>query len=336
MCINHIIRRLLSPIMVLALLACTPSGTHSIKSRPVWIDSPSKTYSKTHYLSAVGQASDYEAAGDRALANLSKFFEVSVEDNAVDFTEAKIKTQAQLRTVKNEQRATRYVTAFAQEVLEGANVSQHWQDRKGQHYAIAVMEKSVAAQRFKDELMRCNEHADAAIKLSHSAANVVVKLSALEKARLQQYECLKHHRNLVLVDGQAPQPDYSTSQLEEQIRQLLRKQAVNVISENKDLEKEVKSALSILGVKQSSRASLSVNAKLDLDSISKNQGWYWQKGSIVMELLQESKTLSTQRWPLKVSATDQKQVTQRLRQTLSQKSSPYLYELLTRGASSSR
>ena len=42
------------------------------------------------FLSAVGEAANREDAGNRALANLAKIFEVAVQDDSMDFSQARV------------------------------------------------------------------------------------------------------------------------------------------------------------------------------------------------------------------------------------------------------
>jgi len=65
---------LLVVLSVLAMTACS-----STPDRPEWLNNPESAYPAATHLSATGSADDRQRASDRAISNLAKIFEVSVQ-----------------------------------------------------------------------------------------------------------------------------------------------------------------------------------------------------------------------------------------------------------------
>ena len=82
-------------------------------------------------MSAVGSADDRDTAGDRALSNLAKIFEVAVSDNSLDFASAKVITTGGQSATENEQKVSRSINTTVDQVIEGARVAEFWENEQG-------------------------------------------------------------------------------------------------------------------------------------------------------------------------------------------------------------
>lgn len=297
---------------------------------PDWVDKPAAQYPQQDYLSAVGEADNRNAADGRALANLAKVFEVSISDLSLDFSEARVSVDGSERAVDNVQKASRYVTTEARQVLQGAQLVESWQDDQGRSYALAVLEKAPAKRRFHEAVRAADRQiADRVDYASQQAPNPVVALAALEQARKIENQRSILNRNLAVVSGKGIRAPYDRASLEKLLRDALATLHFSAEADSIALQQNLESAIGALGITLDKDAPYRLLASLDSEPVRQQQGWYWLRGSIQLSLFYQGHTLATQRWPLKVSAVDEGMVAQRAKDQLSEQMPTYLYELIT-------
>lgn len=313
-------------VVSVALLSACMGGA----KKPLWLTQPEAQFSPQQYLVATGSADQANGADARALANLSRIFEVAIEDSAMDFSEATVTGQGEQRQVKNEQRVTRSVNTFANQVLEGAKVVEHWRGETGPHYSVAVLEKAPAARRFREEIRSMDKRtAELQDYARRQANNPVAGLSALEQARQLQVERSQINRNLSVVAGAGLPARANADSLATQIKEALAVLRFDVDANPQSLHTGVQSAISHVGAEYFDRSAYVVKARMDTEPVQQKQGWYWLRGSLEMSIQKNGETQAKQRWPIKVSATDRGMVQQRANDQLVAKLPSYLYELLT-------
>ena len=306
------------------------SACSSTTKQPDWLDKPSEDYPQQRYLSAVGEADDRGTADGRALANLAKIFEVAIKDRSLDFSQAQVSSDQSGRVVTNTQRASRYVTSEAKQVLEGAQIVESWQADKGKNYALAVLEKAPAERRFRDGVRSADRQiADRVKYASQQAPNPIVALAALEQARKIEHQRSNVNRNLSVVSGKGIKANYDQASLEKLLRDALATLHFNAQADSPQLQKSLQSAVSTLGITIDKNAPYQLSASMDTEPVQKKQGWYWLRGSTELSLIYQGEALAKKRWPLKVSATDKGMVEQRAKDKISEQMAAYLYELIS-------
>jgi len=315
------------PVIVLATVLL--SACFSAK-QPVWITKAAEQYPAAEYLSASGSSDVQNTADSRALANLARIFEVAIEDSAMDFSEAVVSNQGGQRQVKNEQRAARSVSTFAQQVLEGAQVVEHWRGDSGPHYSLAVLEKAPAAKRLRSEIHSLDKKtSDLRGYATNQASNPVAALSALEQARKTQLERAQLNRNLSVVAGQGIVARNNADSLATQIREALAVLRFDIEASPAQLGLGLQSAINALGAQYFERSAYIVEGKMDTEPLQNKQGWYWLRGSVQLVLRKGDEVIAKQRWPIKVSAIEKGMVEQRAQDHLSGQLPNYLFSLLT-------
>jgi len=302
----------------------------STAKQPQWLDKPSTDYPQTRYLSATAQANKRDTAGDRALANLAKIFEVAVKEQSIDFSSSEaIGSQDQVET-RNEQRVARHVSTAAREVLEGAKIVEFWQSDEEQVYALAVLNKSEAARRFKQDITSADRKVRQLVNYaSNDAPNAITALTALNSARAVQSARDNLRRNLSIVSGTTSASKYSVDQLEELIRQALATLQFSVRADDEVLLTELQNAVGSLGIQYNPQSSMALSGVIDTEPVEQKQSWYWLRGSYELSLLTGDTVIAKKRWPIKVSATDKGMVQQRARDTINSHLPNYVFELLT-------
>lgn len=315
---------------ILLVLSILLSACSSNTSQPDWVDKPFSAYPKDKYLSSVGEADNREAADTRARANLGQVFRVAIKDSSQDFSQAIVSTANGQQQIDNQQRATRFVSAEARQVLEGTEIIEYWRSPEGRVFSLAVLEKAAASRRFRDLVRSADRETDDLIDYaSAKAVNPVAALRALESARLSQVERDNANRNLKITAGKGISGQYSAKKIEDLIRRALASLQFSVLSDDKIIQAELENAVASLGIQQQQQSSYILSSKLELEPLQKKQGWWWLRGSIELELVNNGETIVLQRWPVKQSSTDKGMAKQRLQAAVNNKLSGYLYGMLT-------
>lgn len=312
-------------ILATAVLSACAGG-----KQPSWITKAAEQYPETRYLTASGTADDQNTADSRALANLARIFEVAIEDSAMDFSEALVSGQGDQRVVKNEQRAARSVNTFAEQVLEGAQIAEHWRGESGPQYSLAVLAKGPAAQRLRAEIHNLDKKtSDLRSYAVNKANNPVAALSALEQARKIQLERAQLNRNFSVVTGQGITVKNNADSLETEVREALALLRFDIEASPESLGLGLQSAINALGAQYFERSAYIIEGKMDTQPLQKKQGWYWLRGSVQLVLRKGDEVIAKQRWPIKVSAIDKGMVEQRAQDHLAEELPNYLFGLMT-------
>ena len=132
-------------ILLLAALLALPASAQG--DRPDWMSGASAAYPRSAYLTGVGQGPTQEKAADRARAELSKEFGVSL--SAVSRT-ASAET-ASGGASSSWQEVSDEVKASTQKVLDGVEVVSYWQGPESWH-AFAVLDRAHSLKVFADRL----------------------------------------------------------------------------------------------------------------------------------------------------------------------------------------
>ena len=312
-------------VVLLLLSACTGAS-----KQPIWIDQPSASYPDRLYLHAVGDADSRDAAAGRARGNLAKIFAVAINDRSLDFSQAQAVIEGGQTATRNEQSASRFVSSEAQQVLEGSEIVEYWQSPEGRVFSLAVLKKSAAASRFSEDIQRADQQTSDLVNYANHQANTpVAALRALEQARQLQHQRNNNNRNLSIVAHKVFAADYPMATLEKMLRERIAMLPFSIASPAGELDKELANAINRLGIQQLEGSEYVLQANLDHDGIEQKQGWYWQRGSLVLSLSWRGDVIAKQRWPYKVSAMDKNTVAQRSRDWVNQSLPQKLYQLLT-------
>lgn len=313
---------LLSVLLVFTGCASTPSS-------PKWLNKPYDKHPKSRYLVSVASADNSNDADSRALAGLSRNFEVAIKDTTMDFSKASVARKNKQQVITNESNVTRTLNAFSSEVLEGASVDERWKSEQGLHHSLAVLNKAQAARRFRGRLHSMDSDTSRLVAKSSSTANLVVALSALEKARQLQQERLQLDRNLSVVAGSGKPTRYSESYFRDQIYKILAKQRFRIQAEPSQLATQLQSAVSQVGSKVSNNAAYTLYGVLDMNEVIQKQGWFWLRGSLELKLEYNGKIIAKKRVELKEASKQQEMLETRMLDKLTAKMGNYFYSLLT-------
>lgn len=314
----------LLPAVLAMLSACSSAPT-----KPNWLNKPYDKHPKSRYLASVAQGDNSNDADSRALAGLARNFEVAIKDSSMDFSKALVIHSKEQRQITNETNVTRTLNAFSSKVLEGASIDERWKSGQGEHHSLAVLNKQEAARRFRGRLQTMDKDTRFLLAQSNSAPNLVVSLSALERARKLQLERLQIDRNLSVVARSGKLTRYDEPYFRNRIYQILSKQSFHIQAEQGPLITQLQSAVNQVGSKVSENALYSLHGKLDMNEVSKQKGWFWLRGALELSVQYQGKVIAKQRIALKESSVQEDMIQTRMLDKLTKKMGNYFYTLLT-------
>ena len=299
--------------------------------RPQWIDVPSSAFPDATHLTAVGSADDQQTAGDRAIANLSKIFEVAIQESSQDSSSTQMVSMGAESHVENQQSITREINVETRKALQGAKVMEYWQSETGRHYALAVLAKQPAISGFTQAILKADKEVESLLAYaSKEANNPLVALAALQKAADIQRKRDENNLSLMVVkNGQGVKSKTSAGAIDELQRNALAALQVQVDAENRSVQSELQQALSSLGIKTVEQSNLVLHGTMDVAPVSHQQGWFWQRGSYELTFNDGDTVLAKKRYPLKVSAREEAMVEQRLKDELNKNLPQYVFELMS-------
>nr|AGS54350.1 hypothetical protein [uncultured bacterium contig00272] len=151
-------RKLIFPLSLFAVLLCLPAcantSASSSKTAPEWVNSAEAVYPRAQYVAATGSAGDRNSAEKNAFTNLVSYFGITIQVDETlvsSYYEAVANGVVEGWTDVTEMKST-IRTAAEFENLLGAEIKEVWHDSKGNHYAVAVMEKGKSARLYNNTI----------------------------------------------------------------------------------------------------------------------------------------------------------------------------------------
>lgn len=316
--------------LVCCFFIASCASIHS-EQRPSWIDNAQLTYPEDDYLTAVGQGSKRERAGDNATANLAEIAYVHVSAETNTLTEATKAQSALGVTSESSTLLQRTIQTETEQALSGVKIEHSWLSPGGEYYALAVLEKRTAAISLTESIMALDESTvDLLAYSANTAPNSIASLNALREARDEQLARQMANLQLKQVSRTGGIPaDISSKDIERMIDKKLASMQVSVNIAPEKHAKTVQSGLGQLGMMVVDNANIEISADYDITAPTLLNGWYWVRGSYELSISENGQVISRKRWPIKVSAKQQEILESRLKDGISAKISAYLIELVS-------
>ena len=291
------------------LAACMQSVPGVSDARPDWLSAEPARYPNAQYVTATGSAGDAERARDRALANLAKVFELRIRETATTLQEVQSRKQGGEENVVSTQRLRRDIQTDTDKIIQGARIAEQWLDRADfTHYALAVLDRRQAGNNLRAEIEQ--RDADTRRLLDQlQSATAVEQVSRLNRALQLQQQRAALQQTLRIIDlgGQGMAPLWSEVALRGQLQQALQNMRISLVvkpDNDRDLASLVKGAMGRAGfAAQNRNPAYVLTATLDTQPVFESQGWYWLRGSFLLQLSDTGGQVLGQRsWPLKISS----------------------------------
>jgi hypothetical protein len=310
--------------------ACMQSTGGISGDAPEWLAGEPDMYPNASYLTATGSASKAEQAKARALSNLAKIFEVRISEVSTTTQDVKTKKVSDIETVETNQRIASSVNLQTDKMVQGARIAEQWQNSTDlTYYALAVLDRAQAGNNIRSEMRRLDEETQYALDQQAKRTDSLLRISDLHRAnRLQQdRKALQKTLKVIDVSGHGMSENWNLAQLHEQLQQALRAlplQTTVSVDDVGGLNNLLQGAASKAGFKLDAdrqQNSYRLSAGLQSQPPIKKQGWYWQRGSLDIELIAQdgATVVGHQTWPLKVSAGSAAQLADRMRQSAKEK-----------------
>ena len=311
----------------LCLFLISGCSGHDKTQRPGWVDNAQSLYPNSQYLTAVGEASNRNLSSKNAKVNLAEIFSVNIRSESKLLTQA-IKTESRLgMTLESTNALQKKIETETQQTIQGVEIKESWLSPNGDYYTLAVLNKRTATQNLMQSIADLDEQTQGYIKYSvQTAPNAILALNALRSARDLQVTRNMLNLQLTYVSGSGLLNDLSQSDIEQLIQRKLASLKVSVVGEQPQI---LQSELATLGMTVSEQANIELTPTLVTNDAFFANGWYWLRGSYQLTLSENGTVISSQRWPLKVSAQREAQLNGRLQAKLAQNAKAYLQQLMS-------
>ena len=312
----------------------------SARDQPDWIESAPTRYPNNLYISATGSASDLELAKDRALANLSKVFEVRIDQASTAKTDVYVSLHNMKEAVSKKNHLYQLVRVSADKIIKGSQIVQSWRDDElDLYHSLAVLDRKQARNNIKDEINRLDEETNIELKNTERAQDALLIIAALDRVILLQQKRLSLHNVLKIINlhGRGYPGEWQLSSLQSQLEDKLRSLKItatvdDVITDklsSTELRKVLKTSMAKSGFPAVDDGDYTFTINLTINDLGFQQGWYWKRGKLTIELARSSGQIVEQKeWPLKVSALQREDAQNRLMTQVSKKLNSDLRSLI--------
>ncbi len=336
---HHLSGKLILPCFLLT--GCLQSTALVNAGQPDWVSGEPSSYPNAQYVVATGSASNSEQAKKRALANLTRVFELHIRESSTTSQEVKSFKQDDSETVSTSTSLSQQINIQTNKIINGARVAEQWQNSDDlTHYALAVLDRRQAGTNIRGEINRIDEETDFDLKSAQAKKNPLLKVAAYQRVLVMQEERDTLQKMLKVLDlsGRGSESLLNRADLRQRMEKSLG--ALNmspaVISDAiGGLDKILKGAMAKSGFPEAKGSGGYVlSAGIETQPPINSQGWYWLRGTLTLRLASaDGRVQGNKTWPLKVSATNMQQLDGRMKsmveKTLNQELKPTILGFAT-------
>lgn len=309
-----VMRKFWLVLFIIALTACKSQAVVSKGSsgkQPDWVNGDSFNYPHSAYIVGKASASNRETAKNRALANLSKTFELKIQEESKTLSDVRSRVVNGKESYTKDSRLTQNIKIETDKVLEGARVAELWQDKKlFEFHALAVLERSQAGRNIRQQMSKLDQATRSELKRARSNTDKLLAMAAMNQAFKQQLERQSLQKTLKIIDlkGVGKPSSWNLADMRAELEsQLLALKISNQIdsSDLSQLNRLIKGAMSKAGFPAvNGVADYKLVASSQLTDVGMRSGWYWVRGKITVKLTEagNGKVRGTHTWSFKTSA----------------------------------
>jgi hypothetical protein len=295
--------------------------------KPDWVEGDAGFYPNNQYMTATGSASNAELAKNRALGNLSKIFETHIKESSTTKSDTQVSVRDGAESYSKNTHLSQQIQLRTDKIINGARIAETWQDKTVfTYHSLAVLDRVQAGNNIKSEMSRIDSETQVVLNRAQTQSDVLLSLSALDKAAVLQNERRTLQNMLKVIDtrGKGQPAQWSLAELNGRLENKLQSLKISTAVDNDPIGKLgqlLKSAMGNAGfpaVNGSSEFTLVAN--LDVQDLGFRQGWYWLRGKLSVKMVEASgKIRGRKQWPLKVSALQHGDAESRLMTQVSKK-----------------
>ena len=309
-------------ILFSCLLFVFLSSCVNARDKPNWIESEAERYPNNLYITSTGSASDAELAKDRALANLSKVFEVHIDEMSTTKSDTHVSLHNMKETIAKKNRLSQLIRVSTDKVIQGSQIVESWKDDElAIFYALVVLDRKQAKNNIMDEINRLDEEASSRLENIKLQDDVLLTIAGLNKIISLQQNRLSLHNMLKVINlhGRGYPSEWQLFDFQRQLEaelKLLKISGLVDVSNNSmsnQLSKILKSSMANSGFPASDESDYILKLSLHVNELGFQQGWYWERAKLTVELVKSSGQIIEQKeWSLKVSALQKEDAQSRL------------------------
>ncbi len=207
---SAVLKRLVVLSLILFLAAC--AGPR----QPDWTVGASRDYPADAWLTGVGIDRDRGRAEDRARAEIAKTFQVQIRSVDHSSESHRLSRVGRLVDTAYNQEVSAQLTAATDKMLAGVRIAQVWIDeRTGEVYALAVLDRQATARGLRGELREIDERL-----LDRMARTERLSSEARRLGEYLQMLTLHEQRRLLAADlrvvdpaGRIAEPPYTAAEI---------------------------------------------------------------------------------------------------------------------------
>ncbi|MDX1443864.1 MAG: LPP20 family lipoprotein [Gammaproteobacteria bacterium] len=300
---------------MLALAGCAAGGDKK-DSQPEWVDGVSEQYPRNAYFTGVGIADQLGNARDRARAEVAKIFRVTINERASD-----MRSFSQSGAASSyEQEIQRNLMTRTDQVLEGVQIADTWQDSMGRIYALAILDRARAAMRLRTDINGLDRAAQSMMQRARSSNDPFLKAKLAMDIVENQRERAALQSMLQAVDatGRGIPPQWSLAELEADLQTTLSRIELKAEGEQ-PWQDMLAGTLSDVGFTVVESGPFVTRLSVDIVEMPKRGQWFWRRAVAVLDINRGGESLGQHRWEFKESATDVGTVEFRLREAIAKK-----------------
>jgi hypothetical protein len=308
---------------ILSLAACNSAKPGS--DRPDWVDGNASQYPASAYLTGHGQSDNMATAKDAARVDLAKIFSVNVSEQSSDTSTYSQGDANGTPTAKNSLDVSRNIKTSTDQLLNGVEISQTWQDPQSlQYFALATLSRAKAGAALRQQIGDLDAGTAASLNQTQNSSDLFDKIAAATQAVASQQTRTGLQKELQVVDpsGMGIPSSWSLAKLQADRSALLKQMQIAPAADGRDadaVKKVLGGALSDAGFTVAEGANYSMTANLDYSQLPPQGGWFWITGTLQVTMNgTDSRAHGVRRWDLKVSGSNKQLAQQRLMDQVAQ------------------
>lgn len=286
--------------------------------QPDWVTGDSATYKSSQYLLGRGEGAAQVEARDRARADLAKIFQVEVKVRSEDVQKFKLSAA---EPGQYESQASRSITTRTDQIVHGIQIAELWQDPATKNFhALAILPRLQTAASLRQQIAQLDDATGNYIEQSRSSSDLFLKIASANQAVKAQHERNSLQKSLQIVDitGRGVATQWNSAKLQADLGALLKRVRITpqvTQDSTPGLENILSGALAQAGfmTETGSHPDFILQAKMNLQDLGLQEGWYWQRGTLEITLTEAAngRVRGTRRWDIKSSAADEQNAIRR-------------------------
>lgn len=329
---KHVIAVFLS-LVILLVSSCAGDSKKQQQQQPDWIVGEAEDYPKSLYILGQGSATSLDSAKQRARADLAKVFEVAISETSSEIQKVAIDAD---QTATAEFKAQRAISTKVNQVLSGAQIAETWRDpQSNEYHALATLDRDSTARALRTDIRHLDDVTANYINKAQQQDDRLRLVDYAYNAYEAQLKRTALQKKLRVVDlsGRGIPAQVELAKLKADYEQVLGRVRIVAYSEDEFIQNLLAAGISQAGFNADSShpPRYVLSGSLQTTPVIRRDGVYWLNASLDLALKENEKDGSvrgTDRWEVKVSATEEVLLQKRLEDELNHLNKTKLQDMI--------